>query len=344
MLQRSFLCLALAAAPLLAQEAPPQPAPAAPTVRAGEMTVQALAELWAGATGSQVTVDPQAGMVTIRFATETVLEREVLRSVLGFNDVVLTEEAGGRFQLHHRRNLAQRLPVASPVIKDRAPEGDQLVTWVAYVRHGAGNAIFATLRGFMARDTNRIGNALYVPGPEALVIADLAPQLRYYQELVAQLDVPRPSTALTMRVLELPRARWSALCKQAAGEALVRALEAEAGVVELESATLDLAGEGFKLSRELVGPKGQAAQVRLEVGPPAGGGESGAPRQLAQGEVLLRLDVASSDGQGGGVTRRLEQTLPALLGSERILVQGFAGREGDAPTQLVLVLTTRPRE
>ncbi|MCW8137834.1 MAG: hypothetical protein KIT58_02920 [Planctomycetota bacterium] len=47
------------------------------------------------------------------------------------------------------------------------PDYDELVTAVFQVKHGAGNSIFATVRGLLTRDTNRIGNILSTWGPRS---------------------------------------------------------------------------------------------------------------------------------------------------------------------------------
>lgn len=343
-LRAGLLALALTAplTPLAAQEQPPA-TEAALTVPAGDLRVAELAEQWTKATGTPVTVDPQAGQVVIHFGAQTQLGREVLRSVLGFNDVVVVEDAAG-LAFHHRRNLATRLPVTGPVISGQeAPAGDQLLTAVHYVRHGAGAAIFATLRGLMTRDTNRVGNLLYVSGPEALVISDLAPQVRYYQQLIEKLDVAPPTTTVTLRVLELPRARWAALSAAARGAALAQALAGEAGVTELEAATLDLTGEAFVTQREHRLGDG-ARQVRVHVGRPSQpAGKEGATVATGGETAQLAMDVFMQSGPES-LNRHVELQIPALRGVESTLVQAFAGREGDSPTQLVLVLTTRPRQ
>ena len=337
----SSLALALfMAVPLVAQEAGP-PADV-PVVQPGDMRVEELAALWTKVTGTPVTVDPQAGQVVIRFGTETRLEREVLRTLLGFNDVVVVEDASGGLQLHHRRNVPQKVPPTSPVIGGQAPEGDQMVTAVHYLRHGAGHEIFATLRGIMTRDMNRIGNILYVPGSEALVIADLAPQVRYYQALLEKLDVARPVIGLSLRVLELPRARWRELAAGAQGAALAKALAAEPGAVELESADLDLAGESFKLQREHRLASG-VRQVHLEVGPLPPPPNVAAPQVVLRSEGAHLVANVNIHGETDALQRHLELTIPTLSAEEVTLVQAFAGQEGAQPTQLVLVLTTRPR-
>lgn len=342
-LRAALLALALTA-PLAAQEKPDQPTETALTVPAGDLRVAELAEQWTKATGMPVTVDPQAGQVVIHFGAQTQIGREVLRSVLGFNDVVVVEDAAG-LAFHHRRNLATRLPVNSPVISGQeAPAGDQLLTAVHYVQHGAGGAIFATLRGLMARDTNRIGNLLYVSGPEALVISDLAPQVRYYQQLIEKLDVAPATTSVTLRVLELPRARWTALSATARGAALAKALASEPGVTELEAAMLDLTGEAFVTQRDHRLNDG-TRQVRVQVGRPSvATGKDGAVVVTPSAETAqLAMDVFMQGGPES-LNRHVELQIPALRGEESTLVQSFAGREGDAPTQLVLVLTTRPRQ
>ena len=69
------------------------------------------------------------------------------------------------------------------------------MTRVVQVRHGGGNAIFATLRGLLTRDPNRVGNLLYVQGSEQLVVCDFARNVRYYEQTIRALDQPAVAPA-----------------------------------------------------------------------------------------------------------------------------------------------------
>lgn len=340
-MMRATALLFLVTAPLLAQEAP---VPVAPP---GDVSVQELIERWANETGASVVVDPQAAQIRLHFASETRLDREVLRSILSFHDVVLLEEEGKRFQVHHRRNMAQRVPIATPVTSGSEappPEGDRMVTWVHYVRHGAANSIFASLRALLVRDMNRVGNIVYVPGPEALVFVDLAPQLTYYREVVERLDVAPPVTTTALRLYELPRAKWVETARGRGGATLAKALAAVPEAVLLESAELDLVSDPLSLGRDLSREDGSAVQVRLRVGAIATA-ETGQPIQPMPGQRMsLTLSVSVRPAAGGeSLLRTLDLSLPALVGGEETLVSSFVGREGKDPTQLVLVLATQPR-
>jgi len=150
-----------------------------------------LVEEYARLNGRPVHVDPQATGVVVRFVQDAELDLATLTRVLRLHRVVLVEGADDLLAAYHQQNLAQELPPADgPVITGAPPEENRLVTAVVPVRHGAGNSIFAVLRGVMTRDTDRIGNILYVQGPEVIVICDLAPKVAYYRRLLAQLDVP----------------------------------------------------------------------------------------------------------------------------------------------------------
>jgi general secretion pathway protein D len=94
---------------------------------------------------------------------------------------------------HHRRNLATKEPPPWRYVESAdVPDHDELVTAVFQIKNGTGNNIFATLRGFGARDMNRVGNMLYVPGPEIIIVVDLASKVRYYGRLIEALDSPGP--------------------------------------------------------------------------------------------------------------------------------------------------------
>jgi type II secretory pathway component GspD/PulD (secretin) len=86
---------------------------------------------------------------------------------------------------------------------DQVPANDELVTAVFQVKHGAGASIFATVRGLLTRDTNRIGNILYVQGPERIILVDLASKVRYYREVIEQLDVPAAGPATATHIIQL---------------------------------------------------------------------------------------------------------------------------------------------
>lgn len=155
---------------------------------------------WGKKFGALVVIDPQIQPIRIRFLTNvrTPLTWGAVKSIFDFYDIVIVESqpaAGGPFVIraHHRRNINQKEgPPWRYVAGQDVPDYDELVTAVFQVKHGAGNSIFATVRGLLTRDTNRIGNILYVQGPEVIIIVDLASKVRYYARVIEALDVAGP--------------------------------------------------------------------------------------------------------------------------------------------------------
>ncbi|MEZ6184940.1 MAG: hypothetical protein R3F62_08030 [Planctomycetota bacterium] len=158
----------------------------------GQVTVPDLVAAFAAARGLSFTLDPQAAAQRIELGGETTLDRRGVRRVLASVDVLLITDGAGGVEARHLRNAAQRSVGTWPLVSAGAvADPDQPVTRVVPLYHGGGNAIFATLRGLMTRDPSRLGNVLYVPGAEQLVLCDLALNVRAYEELVAALDVPQ---------------------------------------------------------------------------------------------------------------------------------------------------------
>ncbi len=155
---------------------------------------------WGKKFGALVVIDPQIQPIRIRFLTnlKTPLTWGAVKSIFDFYDIVIVESQpapGGPYVIraHHRRNINQKEgPPWRYVEGQDVPNYDELVTAVFQVKHGAGNSIFATVRGLLTRDTNRIGNILYVQGPEVIIIVDLASKVRYYARVIEALDVAGP--------------------------------------------------------------------------------------------------------------------------------------------------------
>src|SRR4029077_20062058 len=83
------------------------------------------------------------------------------KQVLDFHDIVIEQKTvvgATIFFAHLRRNFPARLgPPFEVVAADKlAGLGDQIVTATYRVENGAGNDIFATVRGLLVRDVNRI--------------------------------------------------------------------------------------------------------------------------------------------------------------------------------------------
>jgi type II secretory pathway component GspD/PulD (secretin) len=155
---------------------------------------------WGKHFGALVITDPQIQPIQIKFLTpvNTPMTWGAMKAIFDFHDIVIVESQpapGGPFVIraHHRRNINQKEgPPWRYVPGEQVPNYDELVTAVFQVKNGAGNSIFATVRGLITRDTNRIGNILYVQGPEVIIIVDLASKVRYYARVVEALDVAGP--------------------------------------------------------------------------------------------------------------------------------------------------------
>jgi hypothetical protein len=166
-----------------------------------------LLQLWSLRLKVPITIDPQMAGTKLRFAEcASPLTWGVFKEVLEFNDIVLEEKIsdGGKILFAHlRRNFA---PKAAPPFRvfgygEELPKGEEIVTAVVQVRNGAGSDIFATVRGLLVRDVNRIGNILYIRGPEVVVVVDFAKNVEYYTKIIRLLDVPSPNA--TFRVMHV---------------------------------------------------------------------------------------------------------------------------------------------
>jgi hypothetical protein len=203
----------LLAGPLQAQA--PERAPPAPPGRdatkvevqlpgdALEVPASDLVRAGAQAVGGMLAVDPQIEPIRLKLTVSTpggpvILTWGAIKALLDFHDIVVVEsrptpDSPFIIRVHHRRNINQKEGPPWRVVDGKAlPDWDELVTVLFRVQHGAGNSIFATVRGLLTRDTNRIGNILYVQGSEIIIIVDLASKVRYYAEVIAGLDVPSP--------------------------------------------------------------------------------------------------------------------------------------------------------
>jgi len=86
------------------------------------------------------------------------------------------------------------------------PQERRVVTAVFKIRSGAGNDIFSTIRGFVVRDKNRLGQILYVRGPEILVVVDYAENVEWYRKAVGALDAPGVGDATRVVQVEAAKA------------------------------------------------------------------------------------------------------------------------------------------
>jgi len=146
-------------------------------------------------------VDPQMAGVKIKFLQADIkLTWGIAKQILGFYEIVLEEKnVNGHWLMfaHMRRNVPAKVGPPFPVesikdeedIKKKLPPREEVVTAVIQVKNGAGNDIFSTVRGFLVRDINRLGNILYVRGPEVIIIVDYASNVEYYLKIIKALDV-----------------------------------------------------------------------------------------------------------------------------------------------------------
>jgi len=151
-----------------------------------------LLERWRSALACQLYVDAQAQGV--RVPVPASITWGETRALLELHDVVVVEGpgVGGSWSVraHHRRSLSQKECRPRVVEADALPAHNELVSVTLRVRHGQGSQIFAALRALLTRDPNRLGNILFLPSSETLVVVDLAPRVAYYAELLRRLDVP----------------------------------------------------------------------------------------------------------------------------------------------------------
>ncbi len=325
----------------LAQERPVERPDGALHVEAGELPVEQLVQRWARAQGKVLQLDPQLVDERVRFSADADLDAETLRHVLDMHDVVLVER-DGVLQAHHRRNLSQKVAPPWDYVEGLAPRSDRVVTCVVPIRHGAGNSIFATVRGLLTRDTNRIGNILYVPGPEVIILLDLGHNVRYYQEVIAALDRPSPLASRRVRVSvhEVDHAWWSKVSAEGPSPAaLARAVRAGAAEVVTLLAETSLHGAEPAALERGVEVDRQRVRVTLEVGAfvrPRGDGEGTKIVPATDGglHLRLRLDVATPDA----APLQLQAHTTFAAGDGAPSVQSFSGRAGARPTDIVVIV------
>lgn len=329
--------------PVRAQEARPGDGPRL-QVEAGDVAATDAIERWAALTGKVATIDPQIQPIRLAFTAAAALDASTLRHVLDAHDIVLVER-DGTLQAHHRRNLSQKVGPPWDLVEGFAPEDDRLVTCVVQIRHGSGNSIFSVVRGLLTRDTNRIGNILYVQGPEVIIIVDLAYSVRYYQEIISKLDVPAPTPQQRslVTVYEVRRAAWTRLqatTPTAGGRAeALRAASTDAatGVVSLAQGQF-LGSEPVSMERTVTEGR-ERTLLSLKLGRPVRAEAPAEGQQLVavSGDGLhlaLGLTVVAADGSAA-LTLSTHTRFPQYGGA---VVQSFSGRGGAQPTDVVVVL------
>jgi hypothetical protein len=235
----ALLTCCLAPGSLLAQDAPVKPQPAvneslhAPIkvrVAAGKTEVPArfLVEAWGMATKRRVgysqTVSPAIRLTLSAGVHE--LSRTELLTMLERADVTVLESERDLYALH-TRELQGKIQVQNQQTftgDAPLPQLNRPITWTCEIKNGAGSAIYANLRGILARDPSRAGNILYIQGPEKLIVTDLAPKVSYYRDLIRQLD--RPVGAQLVTLYRAPAKLWDTLKTKPSAE-IAKALAAD---------------------------------------------------------------------------------------------------------------------
>jgi hypothetical protein len=211
-------------------------------VPAGSHTLSELFDRWCAAHGLSGSTDKQVEMLKVDFPTARSLDRVQFRALLEAQDVVLVVGEGKTANIYHRRNLATKVSDSLLVEGDTAVDPDRFISRVIRIRHGDGSTIFATVRGLLTRDTNRIGNILFVTEPQLITVVDLARKVRYYEEMITQLDRPqshRPRARV--EIFQVGAADWATLRDKPSAVALfgITRLVAKDEAFLLESSDLD---------------------------------------------------------------------------------------------------------
>ncbi len=187
----------LLATPLRAQEGRFDQVTLEAVVEAGGQTdADALLQLWSKKLGVTIFIDQQmAGTKIKHLNSSTSMTWGGFKKVLDFYDIVIDEkEVVGQTILfaHLRRNFPAKVgpPFRTVTVEEAAKRPDEVVTALIPIKHGSGNDIFATVRGLLVRDVNRIGNILYVRGPEMIIIVDFGMNVSYYASVIRALDAP----------------------------------------------------------------------------------------------------------------------------------------------------------
>lgn len=337
--------LCFLSSPALAQDGAP-PDAFVLEVEEGEVGAAELALRWAERVGKVPSIDPQVEGVRIRFHAAARLDLATLRELFDMYDVVPVERAGN-LQFHHRRNINQKCGPPWDYVEGAAPDDDRLITCVTRIHHGAGNSIFATIRGLLTRDTNRIGNILYVQGPEVIIIVDMASKVRYYQQVIEAMDRAAPTYRTRVTVFEAPRAAWARIRDgergAAARAAAIRKAAGESGgPTVLADGTFDGA-DPVSISRRGAIDGDLRAHVALHVGPHSNA--QAAPGQpvvvapgVSGGESQLRLTLELI--REGAPELQLEvETRMSLGGAAGVAVESFTGR----PTTEIVIVLERER-
>lgn len=264
----ALTALALCGAPAWGQEVPASPdLDARVVLDLPEGTIRVhfptLLQGWAKATGRRATWSDQVAQVQINTGGLSFDRGEIL-ALAARHGLQVIEGPGEVFGCSLREAASMLQPSTAPLYEQDAslPRTNTYISLSYRVRYGAGSAIYANLRGILARDPGRTGNILYVQGPERLIITDFAPSVEAYRQLLRSLDQPLSGQLVTL--YQVPGARWEVL-KQQPSAAICAALakDLEAGqVVRLEE--VRSAGEDLRFKRALQeGP--EATMLKFEL-------------------------------------------------------------------------------
>ncbi|MBL4846650.1 MAG: hypothetical protein JKY65_14100 [Planctomycetes bacterium] len=292
-----LLCLSLQPV-LLAQDSASKPnerlhAPVRVRVGAERLTATSLLRLWAAASGRSLSTTPTIGNLPISLtAGDHELSRTDLLELLARHKVTVIESETSIHGLSFREVQAQIGATKCPIFASDAdlPVLNTPITLTFEVQHGAGNAIYASLRGIMARDPTRGGNVLYVQGPERLVITGMAPKVAAYRDLILLLD--SAPDARIVSVYRVPSNTWEQL-KTLTDEALRERLlsRTDKDVIRIEE--VRVAGSDASFKRKFHAGT-EVSFMKLELFRPRGPVKGGRLRPTTS--TRIRLSITQSSG------------------------------------------------
>lgn len=307
----------------------------------GRVLVEQLVKAWAKQTGRRAYVSPQVSglKASLGVGSHTFNRTEVL-ALLADLQVVVVEDSS-RVRAFRARDVSSR--VGSTQLRvytndDKLPKMNTPVSLVYRIQHGAGQALFAQLRGILARDVTRYGNILYLQGAEQIVITDFAPKVAYYRQLIRAMDQPPAARAQQVTVYEVPGELWARLKHLPASEASIKLAKqfTEQRVTRLEQARV--AGHKFSLQRSLTGKDGERLQVgvRVYVPRPAKG-------QVVHAGSKRKPRLSISMYRSGKGEERLERQieLAAPQATQAAIVSAMLGSD-DASSHLVVTFSPIP--
>lgn len=276
-----------------------------------------------------IVVDPAMPATRIRAPLGgTEIDYGELVSLLCTYDVQLVEEWGSGPRLVHAM-MMRNVPLAFgsrpagvvPLERLDAIPATAYISVTLPVAHADPNAVFAAIRGCMSRDQRRLGNVLYLAGSNSVIVSDLASNVRFYRDLVREIEEPlrrsaRFSAELVVFQTDEPAAGVSAEERLATlrrgGEPLIRL----AG-----SAAVDASGQISTQSTS-------EASVSLAWRPAAAA--SGANTRVLQ----LSISVTAIAGGGGVLAVECE----APVGTDRVYSFSGATGEGDDHMEAFVVI------